>query len=410
MKMDGERLWSRLSELHAFGATADGGVTRFAWSDAERQAKDRVAVWMREAGLEVREDAAGNLIGRWSGREPEAPVLLVGSHLDSVPNGGDFDGPLGVLSAIEAVDALRRAGRQPRHPVEVIAFTDEEGARFRYGMTGSRAVAGTLRREELDAHTDADGTTIAAAMTAYGLEPDRIGEAARAPGSVLAYLELHIEQGQVLEAAGQPVGVVSGIAGPLWLKFTVVGRAGHAGTTPMPGRRDALVAAAEMVQMMSEEAAAEARTVATVGQLSVRRGGVNIIPGQVEFTLDLRDVDEAVRDRVEQRIRARVAEICEARGVSCQVEELQRVPPVQCNEALQAAIVEAGRELGLSLPTVVSGAGHDGMQCAGRWPIAMLFARSRAGISHHPDEYTSPEDCALAAEILARTVARVAGA
>lgn len=409
MSVSQDRLWTRIQHLHAFGQGPGQGVTRYSYSEAERGAKDCVASWMREAGLEVREDAVGNLIGRLQGREPDAPVVLVGSHLDSVPNGGDFDGPLGVLAGIEVIHALRDAGNAPQHSIEVIAFTDEEGARFRYGMIGSRGIAGTLRATELE-RTDADGVSIRTAMEAYGLDVLRIGEVARQPGSVRAYLELHIEQGKVLEAAGQPVGVVSGIAGPLWLKFRVNGEAGHAGSTPMAIRHDALVAAAVIVQMIEQEAAQMPRTVATVGQLSVQPGGINIIPGQVEFSLDLRDVDESVRDGVERRILSRAQEISAARGVSLAVEVLQRVAPVTCDASIQDAVRAAGAQVGLTPPTVVSGAGHDGMQFSGIWPVGMLFARSRGGISHHPDEYTTAADCAVAADVLYRTVARIAGA
>lgn len=403
-----ERLWKRLMELAEVGRQPSGGVTRMSFTPEERAAKDRVAAWMCEAGLTVREDAIGNLIGRREGSQPDAPVVLVGSHLDSVPNGGNFDGPLGVLGAVEAVQTLAEEGISHTHPIEVIAFTDEEGARFRFGMIGSRALAGTLTQEHLQA-CDANGVSIAEAMRAVGFNPENVHQAARTSGSVKAYLELHIEQGRVLEAANLAVGIVTGIAGPLWLRVRITGEAGHAGTTPMAMRKDALAAAAEVLQAVEALAVRQERTVATVGQLHVQPGGVNIIPGVVEFTLDLRDTDEAVRDAVEQEIRAQAAIICKRRGVLLDITELQRVPPVACSPWLRTEMAAAAGELGLETQSLPSGAGHDGMQLAGLCPIGMLFVRSKNGISHQPEEWSSPEDCAAGVEVLYRTLLRVVG-
>ncbi|KPV42613.1 Zn-dependent hydrolase [Alicyclobacillus ferrooxydans] len=408
MNVDAQRLWQRIQTLHEIGTTPDGGVSRFSFTAEERAIKDRVTGFMKDAGLEIREDETGTLIGRREGSEAGLPVVLVGSHLDSVPNGGDFDGPLGVLAAIEALAAMKEANVETRHPIEVVAFTDEEGARFRYGMIGSRGIAGTLTSEELYEHADANGITVAEAMEQQGLSPAAVRNAARSPEDVKGYLELHIEQGKVLERAEQPVGIVTGIAGPLWLKFTLEGEAGHAGTTPMPGRQDPLAAAAEVLLVIEREAGQKERTVGTVGQMTVTPGGVNIIPGRVEFTLDLRDVVEQTRDEVEERILQQAQEICRRRGVSLKIDTLQRVAPVTCDEKLQGLMREAADELGLNPPMVVSGAGHDGMQFTGCWPVAMLFARSKDGISHNPAEYTSQEDCAMAADVLLGTLLRFA--
>ena len=396
--------------LGAIGRHSDGssGVTRMSFTREERQAKDRVAAYMREAGLAVREDAVGNLIGRLEGTHPDAPVVLVGSHVDSVPNGGDFDGPLGVLAAVEALQTIRENNIKLTSPVEVVAFTDEEGARFRFGMIGSRGVAGILKETDL-LNVDQDGISIGQAMKEYGLDPERFKEAERSPGSVKAYLEVHIEQGKVLESNHLPVGIVSGMAGPLWLKFTITGEAGHAGSTPMNLRRDALVAASAIIQAIEEEAAKKPRTVGTVGQLSLQPGGVNIIPGKVEFTLDLRDVDEPTRDEVEKNILSRAEQISIERGVHCKTEVLQRIAPVICDERIQNVITEVLTELDIEPMQLISGAGHDGMQFKDLCPVGMIFVRSKNGISHHPDEYTSPEDCALAAEVLYNTLLQVAG-
>lgn len=402
-----ERLWDRLMRLSAVGRQESGGVTRLSFTPEERAAKDLVRGFMEEAGLSVREDEAGNLIGRKEGRNPQAPVVLVGSHLDSVFNGGNFDGPLGVLAGVEVLQTMNEQGVTTEHPIEVIAFTDEEGARFSYGMIGSRAIAGLLKREELE-HRDKDGISIAEAMRASGLDPDAVGRAARPKGSVKAYLELHIEQGKVLESRGLSVGVVSGVAGPLWLKFVLEGEAGHAGATPMALRRDPLAAAAEIMLVIEREVRQTGTAVGTVGQVTVSPGGVNIIPGRVEFSLDLRDVDKAVRDRVEQEIVRQAEAICRERGVRLGVELLQRIPPVVCSAEIQAAALAACEALGLETITLPSGAGHDCMQLTELCPVGMIFVRSRDGISHNPAEYTSKEDCADGANVLYRTVLSLA--
>jgi allantoate deiminase len=402
-----ERLWDRLMRLSAVGRQESGGVTRLSFTPEERAAKDLVRGFMEEAGLSVREDEAGNLIGRKEGRNPQAPVVLVGSHLDSVFNGGNFDGPLGVLAGVEVLQTMNEQGVTTEHPIEVIAFTDEEGARFSYGMIGSRAIAGLLKREELE-QRDKDGVSIAEAMRASGLDPDAVGRAARPKGSVKAYVELHIEQGKVLESRGLSVGVVSGVAGPLWLKFVLEGEAGHAGATPMALRRDPLAAAAEIMLVIEREVRQTGTAVGTVGQVTVSPGGINIIPGRVEFSLDLRDVDKAVRDRVEQEIVRQAEAICRERGVRLGVELLQRIPPVVCSAEIQAAALAACEALGLETITLPSGAGHDCMQLTELCPVGMIFVRSRDGISHNPAEYTSKEDCADGANVLYRTVLSLA--
>jgi allantoate deiminase len=402
-----ERLWQRLMALGEIGKQPSGGITRLSFTAEERAAKNLVRQWMIEAGLAVREDAVGNLIGRREGRDAGAAVVLAGSHLDSVLNGGNFDGPLGVLSAVEAMQCMNEAGVQTDRPIEVIAFTDEEGARFRFGMIGSRALAGTLTLDELEA-TDSDGIRILDAMRQAGLNPAKISEAARSKGSVHVYVEVHIEQGKVLEQAALPVGVVTGLAGPLWLKFTIIGQASHAGTTPMSMRHDALVGAAEILQVIEHETRKEERTVGTVGQFSVFPGGVNIIPGRVEFTLDLRDVDADTRQNVELRIRQQARQICDARGLALDVQVLQDIDPVHCSVDIQNTVYEACAALGLKAIPVVSGAGHDCMQLRDLCPVGMIFVRSKDGVSHHPDEWSSPEDCAAGAAVLYHTLLKLA--
>lgn len=405
--VDGGRLWKRLSGLAEIGKHEGGGVARLSFTPEERAAKDLVASYMEEAGLDVREDAVGNLFGRREGRNPGAPSVLVGSHVDSVLGGGDFDGPLGVLGGIEVLQTMEEEGIETEHAVEVVAFTDEEGARFSLGMIGSRALAGTLSREDLR-HEDREGVSIAEAMREAGLDPTRVGEAARPAGALAAYLELHIEQGKVLEGEGLPVGVVTGIAGPVWLRLSFAGEAGHAGTTPMGYRRDALAAAAEVVRIVEEEASATGSTVGTVGQAEARPGGINIIPGRADISLDLRDIDESVRDEVEGRIRERAGEACERRGIGLEFGELQRLPPAPCSEEIRSTIAAACEQEGIRPYSLPSGAGHDGMHVAGLCPMGLVFVRSRGGISHNPKEWSSREDCEAGCKVLYSTVLALA--
>lgn len=405
--INSERLWSRLQLLSEIGKTESGGVTRLSFTQEERDAKNLVASFMKEAGLQVREDEVGNLIGRKEGLIQEAPVVLTGSHVDSVFNGGNFDGPLGVLAAVEALQVMDEEGIETEHPIEVIAFTDEEGARFSFGMIGSRAIAGTLTQEEL-LNRDKQGISIAEAFVASGLNPEIIDKAARKPEEVKAYVELHIEQGKVLEGLNLSTGIVSGLAGPLWLKFIFEGEVGHAGATPMPIRHDALTAAARVMLVIEEEASKTGTTVGTVGQVQVLPGGINIIPGHVEFSLDLRDINETVRDEVELQIRKAAVKICEDQGVRLTIEELQRVAPVPCSDLIKNAASEAVEKLGLEVHFLPSGAGHDGMQLMDLCPMGMIFIRSKNGISHDPAEWSSKEDCTDGANVLYQTILKLA--
>ena len=407
IEIDAERLWFRLYKLAEIGRSEGGGVTRLSFTEEERAAKNLVAFYMREAGLEVREDVVGNLIGRREGSDPEVPVVLAGSHVDSVPNGGNFDGPLGVLAAVEALQVMEERDLNTQRPIEVVAFTDEEGARFGFGMIGSRATAGTLTPEDLD-REDENGVSIAQAMRDCSLDPERIGEAARREGSIHAYAELHIEQGKILENEALPVGVVTGIAGPVWLRLILEGEAGHAGTTPMGLRRDALSAAAAIIGKVEREAARTGTTVGTVGQLELKPGGINIIPGHVSFSLDLRDIDQDVRDEVEARISDEAGRICEERGIVLETQTLQRLPPVLCSDLVREAAKEACDALAFEPFELASGAGHDGMHLADLCSMGMVFVRSKDGLSHNPDEYSSREDCAAGAEVLYRTLLKLA--
>jgi len=394
-----ERLYRRLQELGKIGRGESGGVTRHAFTPEHKAARELVASYMKEAGLSVREDAVGNLIGRKEGKNPQAPVVLSGSHIDTVCDGGIFDGSLGILGAIEVLQCFNEQGIETVHPIEVYAFNDEEGSRFSFSMFGSRGVIGDLTEEDL-LKKDRNGITVAEAMEMQGFDPKRFREAARSGKDIKAFIELHIEQGRVLESKNLSVGIVTGIVNELWMKLRVRGEAGHAGTTPMNLRHDALTAAAEMVLAIEREARKTGTTVATVGRLQVYPGGINIIPGQVEFTLDLRDASQEVSDQVEAAIFKEIDKICRARGVQLETEVLQRIPPAICSREFQLLAKKACQKVGLEYFCLPSGAGHDAMQLANICPIGMIFVRSKDGISHNPAEYSSIEDCANGVKVL----------
>lgn len=402
-----DRLFKRLMELGEIGKLASAGITRKAFTLEEMSATKLVASYMNEAELSVRVDEVGNLIGRKEGLNPDAPVVLTGSHIDTVHEGGAFDGSLGVLGGIEVLQTMIEQGIQTEHPIEVIAYKDEEGCRFSFSMLGSRAIAGILKREDLK-HQDRDGMSFAEVLKVNGFDPDQFQLAARPLGSAKAHIELHIEQGRVLESKNLSVGVVTGINSSLWLKITLKGEAGHAGATPMSIRHDPLVAAAEIIQAVEEETVRTGTAVGTVGRIQLQPGGINIIPGIVEFTVDLRDINGEVGERLEKSILQRIEEVCQRRGVEKEIEVLQRVPPVPCYEFVQEIIKDACSEVGKEIYTLPSGAGHDSMQIARLCPIGMIFVRSKDGISHNPAEWSSPEDCADGVNVLYHTLLRLA--
>lgn len=388
------------------GKREQGGVTRFSFTKEERKAKRLVASYMKEAGLEVTEDHAGNLVGRREGKDAHAPSVIIGSHIDTVKHGGIFDGALGVIAGIEVLQTMHERNIVSNNPIEVIAFSDEEGSRFNFGMIGSRALTGKLNKNDLT-RKDQDGITIAEAMKEAGLDPEKINEVTRRPESIKCYLELHIEQGKVLESHRLSVGIVSGIAGPLWMKWKITGESGHAGATPMDLRRDPLIAFADLVKMIEHEAVTHPNTVATVGKVTVTPGGVNIIPKQVEFTLDLRNTKEPIRNKVENAIITFAHEICEKKQLNLETTTLQRIAPVPCSAEIQRIIEESCRELSIETMTLPSGAGHDGMQFNDVCPIGMIFIRSIDGISHNPAEFSSQADCVNGTNVLYQTVLKL---
>lgn len=361
-------------------------------------AQRAIAEWMHEAGMRTRIDAACNLIGRYEGARPDALPLILGSHIDSVRDAGRYDGPLGVMLAIEAVAALHAAERRLPFPIEIYAFGDEEGSRFPVAMLTSRAVAGSLDPAMLESE-DRTGLSLDEALAPFELSTLTYAEA-RHPGA-LAYFEVHIEQGPALEAAGLPVGIVTGIAAQLRYIVTVTGTAGHAGTTAMGLRRDALAAAAEMVLGAETVARDDASDlVATVGKLDVAPGASNVIPGRVCFTLDIRAGDQARRDAAAEAILDRIHEIASARGVDFAVQQTNDLAASPCDERLSALLEQSVAAQGIAPFRLVSGAGHDAMIMAALCPTAMLFVRCKGGVSHNPAEHVEPEDADVALRVM----------
>jgi len=409
LRINSKRLQGRIEALSLIGRIGQTGVCRLALSKEDYEGVQLVKSWMEEIGLSARVDDFGNLIGRWEGRDPEAPILMLGSHVDSQPYGGKYDGAIGVLGAMEAVQTLIEQGFVPEMPVEVIAFCDEEGCRFNKGLFGSRGMMGKLEEGELE-RADKHGVTRRQALLDFGCDPERF-EASRYPeGSVGTYLELHIEQGPVLEAKGDPIGIVTGISGPLWLTVEMTGAAGHAGSVPMAMRQDALVGAARVILALNELAQSEptAPTVGTVGSLTVFPDSRNIIPERVSFTIDLRDIDLNRRHQLEAKLMATLAEAAESHGLTYTVREDTNSEPRYCADWIRNILREQSATLGVSAPELMSGPFHDALVLSYVCDYGMIFVRSKDGISHNPKEYSSPEDIALGTELLYRTVRQIA--
>jgi hydantoinase/carbamoylase family amidase len=405
-------LHAAIAHLATFNSDpAAGGITREVYTPLYEASLEYVSSLMADAGLEVRVDAAGNLVGRWEGSDPSAPAVLTGSHFDTTLNAGAYDGVVGVLGAIEAVRALRHGGARPRRPIEVIGFAGEE-PRFVAGCIGSRAMVGELSRAQLDELVDRDGITAAAALRSVGLDPDAVGEAVIDFAAVHAFVELHIEQGGVLEAAGESIGIVTSIAAPHELRMRLHGVATHAGGTPMTLRHDALVGAAEIIVELERLAAGSSSgtTVGTVGVIRALPGAINVVPGEVEIEVDVRDSDGDVRRSVVDALLAFASALCERRGLRLELETIAEDHPAQCSDLVIDATAAACADLGLSSRRMISGAYHDAMVLGSHVPIGMIFVPSAGGISHHPDEYTSPAEIDAGVDVLAGVLARLAEA
>ena len=400
-----QRLEQRLQALGRFGANPAGGVSRVAFSQADLAGREYIMSLMREAGLEVRIDAAGNIIGRRAGTDATLPVIMTGSHIDSVPQGGNYDGDVGVIGAIEVAELLRESGIVTRHPFEFVVFSDEEG-----GVVGSEAMAGRVGEAALGVVSHS-GLTVRDGIRAVGGDPARLAEARRAPGTLAAFVELHIEQGAVLDEAGIDIGVVEGIVGIRWWDVVVEGMANHAGTTPMNRRSDAMVTAAELTLAVNRVATElEGRQVATVGRIQAFPGAPNVVPGKVTMSLEIRDLEAAKMQKVYELIVAEADRIAAARDAEIRFEEIDlAAEPAPTDERMRDIIAAAAGELGLSYRRMPSGAGHDAQDLAQIAPIGMIFVPSVDGISHSPREYTSAEDMANGASVLLHSVLAVDG-
>jgi N-carbamoyl-L-amino-acid hydrolase len=393
---DSARLQEHLVELARFGANPEGGVSRVAYSDADIAGRAYVKGLMDAAGLDVRIDAAGNLIGRREGTDRKLATIVVGSHTDSVPHGGNYDGDVGVMGGIEAAQQLRDRHVRLRHALEIVDFTDEEG-----GLVGSRAMAGDLSAATLDL-VNSSGRSVRDGIRGLGGDPNDVGHARRSPGDLAAYLELHIEQGGTLERTHTDIGVVQGIVGIHWWEATVTGIANHAGTTPMDQRHDALLAASELVLAVNAAATEfPGRQVATVGRIRAEPGAPNVIPGRVVLSIEVRDLDAARIEAVFARISARAGEIARARGTDIEFRDLEATAvPALTDPRIQRIIDSAAHALGLTTMAMPSGAGHDAQDIARIAPIGMIFVPSVGGISHSPREYTAPADIAHGVNVL----------
>ncbi|SBM32843.1 N-carbamoyl-L-amino acid hydrolase [Klebsiella michiganensis] len=403
MQQAAARVMARADELAAISETPDA-LTRVYLSPQHLEANQRAARWMTQAGMTVWQDSVGNICGRYEGEQEGAPAILLGSHLDTVRNAGRYDGMLGVLTAIEVVHGLHQQGRRLKQAIEIVGFCDEEGTRFGITLLGSRGITGTWPESWL-AQTDADGVSVAQAMVLAGLDPARIHLAARRPEEIAAYLELHIEQGPCLEQEGLALGVVEAINGARRLNCRFTGEAGHAGTVPMSHRKDALAAAAEwMVRVETLTREQGGNRVATVGTLRCAPGAVNVIPGDVTLTLDIRGPHDQPLDALLDTLLKEAQAIASRRQLRFSAEEFYRIAATACDSGLQQVLSEAVQAVqGRSL-TLPSGAGHDAIAIAERWPSAMLFVRCKGGISHHPAESVTADDVALAIAAYSRAV------
>jgi len=390
-----------MQRIEALAGITDepGRLTRSYGSAAMRRANDLVASWMRDAGMTAREDAIGNLIGHYPGARPEAKTLLLGSHLDTVRDAGKFDGMLGVAVAIACVEHLHQQGKRLPFAVDVIGFADEEGVRYQTTYLGSRAVAGTFHQEDLE-RLDAAGISMAEAVRAFGGDPATLSSARRDPRGLLGYVEVHIEQGPVLDKALKSVGVVSAISGQTRVQVRFTGRARHAGTTPMALRQDALVGAAEFILLAEAITKDDPELLATVGQIRAFPGASNVIPGDVTFSLDVRHRLDAKRRGACQELETRARGVATKRNLLIDWKLIQETGSVDCARELSERLIEAASRHQVSVPVLPSGAGHDAAALSAITPVAMLFVRCKEGISHHAEESVEAADVRVAIEVM----------
>ncbi len=408
MQINRDRLVADLETLASFSDDTPPGISRLVFADADQKSR----VWLKsqcsDAGLAVREDAVGNMFARWVGARPELAAIGTGSHIDAIPHSGKFDGTVGVLGGLEAIRALQQSGFQPQRSIELLLFTSEEPTRFGLGCLGSRMLSGGLNSDADTRLKDAEGSTLAQLRAAAGFQGS-LDQVRLPEGYYAAFVELHIEQGPLLEKEGLPVGIVTSIAAPAALRISIEGEGGHAGGVLMPDRKDAFCAAAEIVLAVEERARATGSidTCGTVGKCQIYPGAVNSIPSRVEMDVDIRDTDEQRRNRVLREIEQACAEVAARRKLQVRVTPINADAPATCSPRVINAVVEAAEENGLPYKKMVSRAYHDSLFMARIAPVGMVFIPCRGGVSHRPDEYSAPQEIETGAKVLASTLARL---
>jgi N-carbamoyl-L-amino-acid hydrolase len=403
-----DRLVADLETLASFSDDTPPGISRLVFADADQRSR----VWLKsqcsEAGLAVREDAVGNMFARWVGARPQLAAIGTGSHIDAIPHSGKFDGTVGVLGGLEAIRALQQSGFQPQRSIELLLFTSEEPTRFGLGCLGSRMLSGALNSDADARLKDPEGSTLAQLRAAAGFQGS-LDQVRLPDGYYTAFVELHIEQGPLLEKEGLPVGIVTSIAAPAALRITIEGEGGHAGGVLMPDRKDAFCAAAEIVLAVEERARATGSidTCGTVGKCQIYPGAVNSIPSRVEMDVDIRDTDEQRRNRVLREIEQACGQVAANRKLQVRVTPINADAPATCSPRVINALVEAAEENGLPYKKMVSRAYHDSLFMARIAPVGMVFIPCRGGVSHRPDEYSSPQEIETGAKVLASTLAKL---
>lgn len=397
-RVNGDRLIEHLNAMGAIGKNPGGGYDRIAYTEADRQGREYVIGLMHAAGLDTRVDAAGNISGRRAGREPGLTVLMLGSHVDSVPQGGNYDGVVGSLGAIEVAQILAERKLPLRHPLEIVIFQNEEG-----GLKGSRAISGELREDELNQATRS-GKTLRDGLAFIGGDPAHLAEERRKAGDIFAYLELHIQQGGSLDASKTDIGIVDGIVGNRRWDVSIEGMANHAGTTPMNQRHDALLAGARFIEAVNRVVnSVPGQQVGTVGRIQALPGAYNVVPGKVVLGLDLRDLEEARMDAMFAKICEAADQIGQASGTKFSYQQIVNDKPALTDERLRQMIAESAKQLNLSTAVVRSGATHDALSIGRLAPMGMIFVPSVGGISHAPDEFTRPQDVINGVNVLLLT-------
>jgi len=413
IQINKRRLLRDLNAVSRIGIGDHGSVTRLVFSIKELRSRQFLIHQMRQIGLQIHIDRIGNIFGRLDGANAKAPALLVGSHLDTVIHGGKFDGTMGVIAALEAVRILKEQKLVLQSPVEVVCFVGEESSRFGYSTLGSSLVAGEIRAKDLAHAADAQGTKLEDILASMGIYRNNLRSMSRDPSTIRAYLELHIEQGPILEAKKKPIGIVTSIAAPTRFRVVLTGQADHSGTTPMEMRKDALVAASEFIVALEKicrrySRMEKGRVVGTVGAISIEPGVINAIPGKAELSVDIRSIAAEAKRRVVRLVQARIREIARRRKIQVKILPLREEDPVPLDKWLIHLLKECCEMRNIAYEIMPSGAGHDAMQMAKVTPAGMLFIPSRRGISHSPLEWSEPEDICLGAQLLLDSVIRVA--